>query len=476
MTEVPLTIREAAGMLRGRQLSSVELTTGMLACADRLDARLGTYLVRFDEQALAAARAADAALAAGIDHGPLQGIPVAVKDILAASEGPTTAQSLVLDPAWGAGRDAPIVSRLRAAGAVITGKVTTMEFACGMPDPAKPFPIPRNPWDTGTWPGGSSSGTGSGIAAGMFLAGIGTDTGGSIRCPAAYCGVSGLKATFGRVPKSGCTPIGYSLDHVGPLARSAWDCAAMLRVLAGHHPSDPESAAVPVADYVRALGGDLRGVRVGVDRVHHFPDQADPALAGCFEAAVSALERLGASVVEVSLPYWDEMLVATMLTAYAEGLAYQMPDLRTRWEDFFAGTRLFAARGALVSGADYVQAQRVRRVAQRALQELYREVDLVVAPTAGTGALRYDDHDELASLDTLLETMFTGYWNATGSPALSVPMGFTAEGLPLSLQIAGRPFEESLVLNAGDAYQGVTDWHLRVPPLVSEAAAVAVRA
>jgi aspartyl-tRNA(Asn)/glutamyl-tRNA(Gln) amidotransferase subunit A len=474
MMDAPLTVRDAASMLRRGELSSAELTTAMQARADRLDARLGTYLVRFDEHAMAAARAADAAFAAGVDRGPLQGIPVAVKDILAAREGPTTAQSLVLDPSWGAGRDAPIVSRLRDAGAVITGKVTTMEFACGMPDPAKPFPIPRNPWDIGTWPGGSSSGTGSGIAAGMFLAGIGTDTGGSIRCPAAYCGITGLKATFGRVPKSGCTPIGYSLDHVGPLARSSWDCAAMLRVLAGHHPSDPESAAAPVTDYVGALAGDLAGVRVGVDRVNHFPAQADPALAGCFDAAVSALRDLGASVVEVTLPYWDEMKVATMLTAYAEGLAYQMPDLRSRWGDYFAGTRLFAARGALVSGADYVQAQRVRRVAQRALQGLFRKVDVVVTPTAGTGALRYDDRDELASLDTLLETMFTGYWNASGNPALSVPMGFTADGMPLSLQIAGRPFDEALVLRTGDAYQAVSDWHLRVPPVVAEAAAVAV--
>jgi aspartyl-tRNA(Asn)/glutamyl-tRNA(Gln) amidotransferase subunit A len=227
-----------------------------------------------------------------------------------------------------------------------------------------------------------------------------------------------------------------------------------------------------VADYVGALGGNLAGVRVGVERAHHFPDQVDAALAGCFEAAVAALKDLGAVVVDVSLPYWDEMKVATMLTAYAEGLAYQMPDLRARWGDFFAGTRLFAAHGALVSGADYVQAQRVRRVAQRALQGLFHEVDLVVSPTAGTGALRYHDRDELASLDTLLETMFTGYWNASGNPALSVPMGFDGDGLPLSLQIAGRPFDESLVLRAGDAYQEVTDWHLRVPPLVFEAAAV----
>jgi aspartyl-tRNA(Asn)/glutamyl-tRNA(Gln) amidotransferase subunit A len=470
MKDIPLTVKEAGARLRVRELSSVELTRAVVARADQLDGRLGTYLARFDEQALEAAARADAELAAGVDHGPLHGIPVAVKDILAAQEGPTTAQSLVLDLAWGAGKDAPIVTRLREAGAVITGKTTTMEFACGMPDPTKPFPLPRNPWDLGTWPGGSSSGTGSGIAAGMFLAGIGTDTGGSIRWPAALCGVSGLKATFGRVPKSGCTPLGYSLDHVGPLARSAWDCAAMLRTLAGYHPSDPDSADVPVPDYLAGLGGGLQGLRVGVDRVHHFPPQVDPALAGCFEAAVSALERLGATVVEVSLPYWNEMCVAMMLTAYAESLAYQLQDLRARWQDFSAGARLYAARGALVSGADYVQAQRVRRVAQRALRDLFQDVDVIVSPTAGTGALHYDEHGELPGLDALLGTLFTAYWNATGNPALSVPMGFTDGGLPLSLQVAGRPFAESLVLKVGDAYQQVTEWHLQVPPLVREAA------
>jgi aspartyl-tRNA(Asn)/glutamyl-tRNA(Gln) amidotransferase subunit A len=282
-------------------------------------------------------------------------------------------------------------------------------------------------------------------------------------------------ATFGRVPKSGCTPIGYSLDHVGPMARSAWDCAAMLGALAGWDASDPESSRVPVADYMAALQmeGTLAGLCVGVDRVHHFPEGVDPALSGCFEAAVSVLEGLGATVVDVSLPYFDEMAVATMVTAYAEGLAYQRQDMRGRWGDYFKGTRDFTARGALVSGADYVQAQRVRRVAQRALQGLFGEVDAILSPTAGTGALVYDDKDELPNLDRLLDYMFTSYWDATGNPALSIPMGFTEGGLPLSLQIAARPFEESVALRVGDAYQRATDWHLRVPPLVRELEAVA---
>jgi aspartyl-tRNA(Asn)/glutamyl-tRNA(Gln) amidotransferase subunit A len=279
-------------------------------------------------------------------------------------------------------------------------------------------------------------------------------------------------ATFGRVPKSGCTPIGYSLDHVGPLARSAWDCAAMLAAMAGHDPSDPESARRPVSDYVAALDGSIAGLRVGVDRVHSFPEGADPALAGCFEAAVSALADLGATVVEVSLPLYPEMRGATMVTAYAEGLAYQRQDMRARWGDYFSGTREFTARGALISGADYVQAQRVRRVAQRGVQALLREVDVIVTPTAAIGALAYDDHDELPTLDMLISHMFTQYWNATGNPALSIPMGFTEGGLPLSLQIAGRPFDEATTLRVGDAYQAVTDWHLELPPLVKDLVAV----
>jgi aspartyl-tRNA(Asn)/glutamyl-tRNA(Gln) amidotransferase subunit A len=468
MAEIPLSIRDAADGLRSGALTSVALTEAVLERADRVDPKLGTYIVRFDETALAAAAEADAELAGGVDRGPLHGIPLGVKDILAAKEGPTTAQSLILDPEWGAGSDAPAVRRLRAAGAVITGKLTTMEYACGMPDPSKPFPIPRNPWDTGTWPGGSSSGTGSGVAAGLILGGLGTDTGGSIRCPAAFCGVSGLKATFGRVPKSGCTPIGYSLDHVGPLARTAWDCAAMLAVLAGRDPSDPDSADRPVPDYLAALegGGSLEGVRIGVERVHHSPEGADPALAGCFEAAVAALEGLGATVTEVVLPLYREMASATMITAYAEGLAYQRQDMRARWDDYFAGTRDFTARGALISAADYVQAQRVRRVALRHVAALFTQVDVVVTPTASIGALAYDDRDELPSLDMLIHHMFTQYWNATGSPALSIPMGFTEGGLPLSLQVAGRPFDEPMVLRVGHAYQGVTGWHLEQPPLV----------
>ncbi|GAA4605414.1 Asp-tRNA(Asn)/Glu-tRNA(Gln) amidotransferase GatCAB subunit A [Actinoallomurus liliacearum] len=471
--ETPLTVTEAAAALRAGTVTSTELTRAAIAQADRLDGELGTYLARFDETALAAAERADRELADGVDRGPLHGIPFGVKDILAVSEGPTTAQSLVLDPEWGAGKDAPVVARLKAAGAVITGKVTTMEFACGMPDPSKPFPIPRNPWDTATWPGGSSSGTGSGVAAGMFLVGLGTDTAGSIRIPSAYCGVTGLMPTFGRVPKSGCAPLGYSLDHVGPLARSARDCAAVLEIIAGRHPSDPDCIDQPFT--MPDLDGSLEGVRIGVVREHHFPEGADPALAPAFDGALAALTGLGATLTEISLPYWPEMLVANIVTMASEALAYHRNDLAGRWEDYFSATRLLLARGALVSGADYVQAQRVRRVAQDAVTRLFDDVDVIVCPTTATGAPRYEDvtdADGNINIEGMFQYIFTQYWDCIGNPVLAAPMGFTASGLPLSIQFAGPAFGEAAILATGDAFQQVTDWHRRVPELAAAPAPV----
>jgi aspartyl-tRNA(Asn)/glutamyl-tRNA(Gln) amidotransferase subunit A len=459
----PTTIHEAGIALRAGSLTSTELVTACLQLADRLDPVLGTYLARFDETALAAAAQADADFAAGIDRGPLQGIPLGIKDIISTAEGPTTAQSLILDPAWGeAIGDAPVVARLRAAGAVITGKLSTMEFACGMPDATKPFPVPRNAWNADTWPGGSSSGTGSGVASGMVLGGLGTDTGGSIRLPASYSGISGLKATFGRVPKSGCAPLGYSFDNIGPMARSAWDCAAMLAVLAGYDPSDACCLNVPVDDYLGALDGALDGLTIGVERAHHlYGELVDPALPEVFEAAVKLLETAGAKVTEVAIPLYQELTDSTMLGWPGEAGAYHLNDLQTRWNDFGAATRMVIVSGVLMTSVDYAQCQRVRRVGQKQVAGLMEQVDLIVTPTTATGA------PLIANLDfaSLISSIFTPIWNATGNPALSVPMGFTASGLPLGLQIIGRPLEEATVLRAGDAYQRLTDWHLRLPEL-----------
>ena len=465
--DLPRTLTEAAAALRSGAVTSVLLTEAALDRAAKLDTSLGVYLARFDEYAMAAAAKADAELAAGTDRGPLHGIPCGVKDILAMSEGPTTGQSLVLDPAWGAGRDAPVVARLKQGGAVICGKTTTMEFAIGLPDEDKPFPLPRNPWDTSRWPGGSSSGSGAGVAAGMFYMAIGTDTGGSIRMPAAFCGVSGLMPTFGRVPKSGVVPLGFSLDHVGPLARSAADCAAALEVLAGHHPSDPDCVDAPFT--AEPADGNLTGVRVGVVTEDQIGPVADPALRPAFEAAVAVLAAAGADVVEARLPYYAELTLADMITFTAEGLAIHRGDLRARWGDYFATTRAALVNGALVSGADYVQAQRVRRVAMQALGDLFTQVDLLVCPTMQSGALKFDELVPRGAADAGIgAVMNTGYWDCTGNPVLAVPIGFTAAGLPLSMQIAAPAFGEAAALRAGQAYQERTGWHLREPKLISE--------
>ncbi|MCW0213659.1 MAG: amidase [Pseudonocardia sp.] len=459
-----MTITDAAAALRTGETTSVALTEAVIAVADAHDGELGVFLARYTDTALAAAAKADAELAAGIDLGPLHGIPLGIKDIIATDEGETTAQSLVLDRSWGDMGDAPVVARLRAAGAVITGKTTTMEYAIGTPDPDKPFPIPRNPWSTEHWTGGSSSGTGGGVAAGMFLGGLGTDTGGSIRFPATNCGITGMKQTFGRVPKYGCVPLGYSFDHIGPMARSAQDCAAMLAVLAGHDPRDATSVDRPVDDYLGGLTGSLEGVRIGVDPLLTHSSQNVPELTAVLDAAVAELRAAGAVVSTVELPLYAELKTVTMVGLAAEAYAYHRPDLQSRWFDYGAGTRMAVATGALVPAGDYVQMQRVRRVGKRKVAELFADVDLIVTPTSACGAA------PLAKLtfDDIIDALHTPYWNAMGNPAMSVPMGFTTDGLPLGLQIVGRPFEEAAVFAAGHAYQQRTDWHLRAPALVAD--------
>jgi aspartyl-tRNA(Asn)/glutamyl-tRNA(Gln) amidotransferase subunit A len=460
-----LTISDALDGLRENEVTATELVEKAIETGTSLDDELGIYIARYDEQAREAAAAADAVYAAGDEPGLLQGIPLGIKDIITTVEGETTAQSLVLDRSWGpAIGDAVVVRRMREAGGVITGKTTTMEYATGVPDWTKPFPIPRNPWNTEHWTGGSSSGTGNGVAAGAFLGGLGTDTGGSIRIPAAYCGISGIKATFGRVPKSGCVPLGYSLDNIGPMARSARDCAIMLQVLAGHDPSDACAVDEPVPDYLAGLTGDLTGLRIGVDSLgQHVGEDADPATVASLEAAIAVLAGLGATVTGVELPYYAEMNAATRVTSRSEAFAYHAPDFTSRWGDYFRSTRTGVGSAVAFTGADYVQAQRVRRVGQKAVAGLFADVDVIITPTASIGALSLADLADLTG--GWFRSMHTSYWNAVGNPALSVPMGFTAAGLPLGMQVVTRPFDEATALKVGEAYQRVTDFHIAQAPL-----------
>ncbi|MBK7950699.1 MAG: amidase [Deltaproteobacteria bacterium] len=455
----PATIAEAALALRSGRLTSVALTRQLQSRADVLDAKLGTFIARFDESALAAAKQADADFAAGIDRGPLQGIPLGIKDIIAAREGATTACSKVLDPNWGRGLDAPVVARLRAQGAVLLGKTTTLEFAMGPPDPEGPFPLHRNPWDLERWPGGSSSGTGNGVAAGLMLGGLGSDTGGSIRIPAALCGISGLKPTFGLVPRSGVVPLAHSLDTVGPMARSARDCATILQAIAGPSADDPTTSPRPIPDYRSALTGELAGLRIGVERAHHSRVAGfDPACRDRFEAAVAELERAGARIVEVRFEGYPEIATAALVTSGAEAFAYHRRDLATRWADYGRGARHALSMGAFYGSADYVQAQKVRTFGLATLRRVLADCDVIVTPTMGLPAPRLDE-----DFWAMMQWTYTPAWNLLGAPALSVPMGPIAGGLPSGLQIVGGLFDDATVLRVGDAYQRITAWHSAWP-------------
>ncbi|MFN0030334.1 MAG: amidase [Acidimicrobiales bacterium] len=464
----PWTIASAGAALRSGALTSEALTTSLLHAAENLDPTLGVYLARFDETALDAARRADAELAAGTDRGPLHGIPLGIKDILATDEGPTTAQSLVMDPAWGAQGDGPVLRRLRDAGCVIMGKLTTMEFAVGRPDRSKPFPLPRNPWNPDRWTGGSSSGSGNGVAAGLMLGALGTDTGGSIRVPAAYCGITGHKPTHGLVPKSGCFPLGYTYDHLGPMTRSAWDCAAMLNVMAGADPSDRTSVTTDPVDYLNALertGDDLHGIRIGILANPSIREHSAPETWQAMMDAVSVLcSGSGAQATEVVAPLYDELHVATFLGLQAEAFAYHRNNLVTRWADYGRPTRLTLALGALISGGDLAQCERVRQAGREQIFAMMEreQVDVLISPTMGYGATAYHGAPKAA---ISAKAMHCPVWNGTGFPALALPMGFDPDGLPLSLQIIARPFRDDVALQVGHAYQCRTDWHLRRAPL-----------
>jgi aspartyl-tRNA(Asn)/glutamyl-tRNA(Gln) amidotransferase subunit A len=460
---LPTTIREAAADLRAGRHTAVGLTAALLERTKSLNPTLGAFVTVTAEHALEAAAAADRDFAAGVDRGPLQGIPLAVKDIIATRDAPTTANSRVLDPAWGAGVDAPVVERLREAGSVIIGKATTSEFACGLPDPDKGFAVPRNPWNIEHSAGGSSSGTGVAIAAGLVLGGLGTDTGGSVRFPAALNGHTGLKVTFGRVPKNGVVPLAYTLDSVGPMARSAEDCALLLEAIAGHHEGDRYCVDIGVPRYSTLLTGNVDGIRIGAPMPYFFDDEGlDDEVRAAVLAAIDVLGDAGAAIEETVVPHAREAKVANTITMGAEAFAYHRDDLATRWSDYGRHTRMTLGRAALFSAADYAQAQRFRSYFMREVAELFESYDVLVTPAWPSPARRID---AMASEDMVVGPSFSGPWNLAGLPAAAVPCGFSTDGLPLSMQIVAKPFAEDIVLLVADAYQRVTDWHLRTPPI-----------
>jgi len=450
------TIRELGARYRKRELSPVEVTRALLARIEKLDGILHAFVTLTPDRALADARAAEELLRRGDDR-PLLGIPIAHKDIYLTRGIRTTGGSALLAD-WVPDTDATCVRRWQEAGVILLGKLITHEFAFGIQFPGHRFPPARNPWNLDHIPGGSSSGSGAALAAGLVHGATGSDTGGSIRGPAAFCGLVGLKPTYGRASRAGVLTLSWTLDHTGPLARTVEDCALLMQPLAGHDPLDPASSHAPVDDYTAGLGRGVRGLRVGVVR-NYFFEGIDPDVDRAFEEAMATLRRLGAEVRDVQIP----SLAAThsfLLIMLAEAYAYHERDLREHPELYGDVLRERLLAGALVTGAEYVQAQRIRSGICRETAAVLRDVDVLATPTTPKPATPFAlAHDPEFGFPRSNMPPF----NITGSPTLALPCGFSAAGLPLSLQLAGRPFEEATVLRVGHAYEQATSWHTRRP-------------
>jgi aspartyl-tRNA(Asn)/glutamyl-tRNA(Gln) amidotransferase subunit A len=462
MVQDYLTIAEAAQLIETRELSPVELVESRLDRIARLDSRLRSFIRVLADDAGREARAAAAEIATGRYRGPLHGIPIGLKDIYETAGVATTGHSKVMQDHVPQA-DAVAVAKLRAAGAVIVGKLATHEFALGGPSFDLPWPPARNPWDVSRFTGGSSSGTGAAVAAGLVLGGTGSDTGGSVRGPAAYCGLAGIKPTYGLISRRGILPLAFSLDHAGPLAWTAEDNAILLQAMAGHDPADPGSADVPIPDYRAALQGDVNGLRLGV--VRHFYERdnaANAATREAIEAAERTLEGLGCTVQEVTLSPLADWVACGMVIMLCEAYAIHEANLCRRFTDYGEMFRDRMALAGLISGADYVQALRRRRELVDELDRAMAGLDLILTASAPTEAPPIDAVGKFATFERPLLTM---PFNVTGSPAMSICCGYTDGGLPLSLQLVGRRFDDATVLRLAHAYEQATPWRQRRPAL-----------
>ena len=456
-------LTEIASLLAAGEMSPVELTRATLERIDQLDGTLHSFLTVTPERALAAARAAESEIAGGARRGPLHGVPVGVKDLCATKGVRTTCASGVLTDAV-PDRDAAVVSRLEAAGAVIVGKTNLTEFALIGYHPT--FPRPCNPWNTEHDTGGSSSGSGAATAAGLCFAAIGTDTGGSIRFPSGWCGVVGLKPTYGRVSRAGVFPLAASLDHVGPMTRRVADAAAVLDAIAGFDADDPTSLREPPPRCAAAIGGDVRGVRIGWD-AGFVSVGTQPDIAAAVEGAVRVLERAGAHVVELSLPPVEGVLPAWPVLCAAEAAAAHVATYPARAADYGPSFRAFLEYAATLSARDYASHHERRMIWTGQLRCAFERIDVLACPSTFITAPRLEFIGPFDPFtDALVPFMrFTAPFNFSGNPTLSVPCGFSADGLPYSLQLVGRHGDEALLCRVGHTYEEACDWHRRRPPI-----------
>lgn len=465
-----LSIAQAARLIEQRKLSPVDLTRALLDRIAAVDPQLNAYLLVTADRALDQARAAEREIMAGGYRGAMHGIPFALKDIYCTAGIRTTCHSRTrADHVPDA--DATTVTKLYDSGAVLLGKQATHEFAHGGPSFDLPWPPARNPWNLEHFTGGSSSGSGASVAAGLAMGALGSDTGGSIRNPAALCGLVGLKPTYGLVSRTGVYTNSFSYDHAGPLTWTAEDCAIMLGAIAGHDPRDPASANSPVPDYRAGLNGGIKGLRIGVLR--HLYEQdvpTPPSVKAALEAAFDVFRGLGAIIEDARIRPAVDYHAVKITGAETELLAVHEPVLRTRLSDFGADFLGRVLGALLISGADYMQASRQRRRMIAEMAPLYAKYDVLV--TAGPGpAARLD---AWRTINFWQRNSLTTPFNCTGQPALVQCIGFTGDGLPLSMQIAGRPFDEATVLRVAHAYEQATPWRTRRPVLAVGATAPAL--
>jgi aspartyl-tRNA(Asn)/glutamyl-tRNA(Gln) amidotransferase subunit A len=460
-----LSIDELSRLIAGKEVSPVEVTEAYLARIERLDETLGAYATVLADEARREARAAEEEIAAGKYRGPLHGVPISLKDIFYTRGVRTAAGSLVLAdfvPSY----DGTVTARLREAGSVLLGKVNCYEFALGPKTPYH-YGVTRNPWGLDRITGSSSSGSGVAVAAGLSAMSMGTDTGGSVRLPAAFCGTVGLKPTYGRVSRYGILPLAWSLDTPGPLTRSVADAAIVLSAIAGYDPNDPASSDLSVPDYRAALEGDLAGVRIGVP-ANFFFEYLDPDVEEATRAAVGVLEELGGSLADVAIPELEHAQTASSIIMLAEAASVHEEMLRAEGDRYGQNARERIEVGSMLLATDYLKSQRVRTVMLRQFERAMADVDVLVTPTTPRPAIRTTDKmpkNDGAEAARAANNRLSRPFSLLGWPTVSLTCGFSSEEMPISLQVVGRPYDEELILKVAQAYQQATEWHLRRPPV-----------
>jgi aspartyl-tRNA(Asn)/glutamyl-tRNA(Gln) amidotransferase subunit A len=446
--------------LRSKAVSPVELAQAFISRIERLNPTLNAFITVTAELALQQAREAEAEIQHGHWRGPLHGMPLALKDLIDTADIRTTAASAVFKDRI-PGEDAEVVRRLKAAGAVLLGKLNMHEFAYGGSSVPSYYGAVRNPWNAGRIAGGSSGGSGAAVAARLCMGALGSDTAASIRQPAAYCGVVGLKPTFGRVSTRGVIPLSWSLDHIGPLCRSAMDAALILETIAGYDPLESSSVDRPVDRYVNALDAGTAELRIGVVRRPYF-ENLDPDIEVTVNAAIEELARITAGVHDVELPYANLL----MTIASAEAYTFHQPYFRQTPQLYQDMTRQRLEQAAGISAADYVNARRQMENLRLHADDAFSNIDLLITPTTAIGPITIEAgylDPPLPADGTPLEIRNTHMFDVLGLPAISVPCGFDRDGMPIGLQIAGPRFGEARVLALAHAYQQITDWHTRAP-------------